>query len=279
MDNQVHQSYSLADVAKITRKSEKTIARWIKSGKLPATKHGTGYLILMSDIPLEPEEGEDCAWDLTTRLQQRLKTWSPDQTQNDDAAVVTVSERLPETRSRTMDGPLDVVSLLRHQKDEIEKIIREQNELAEKYARATYTLGQLEERNRQLDETNQKLEQKLLLLPQPEQWSHTTNLLNELKEQKKQKEIDLAEEERKNKDLAEEKMKLAEKIKSLPEPDEWQKAQKELALLKNQLQQKSADATSKEREWAAKVKILEKEKEDIQENYRRKTFFQRLFGQ
>lgn len=298
MENQDPLYYSLADVAKITRKSEKTIARWIKSGKLPAAKQGTGYLILATDIPLEAEAEEDASWDLATRLQHRLKTWTPES--GEDMAMVTVNERAMDAVTFKTDGPLDIVSLLRRQKDEIEKIIREQNELAEKYARATYTLGQLEERNRQLDEINQKLEQKMLLLPQPEQWNNAKNLLNELREQGKQKETEyqvrlqqmeqrlgaLAEEERKNQMLQEEKNKLEEKITLLPEPGEWRQTKNELEILKEQLKQKQTeakqkelDAANKERELATQVKVLEKEKNDIREEYRRKGFFQRLFGQ
>src|SRR5687767_7948512 len=64
--------YSLAEVAKITGKSEKTISRWIKSGKLPAIRHGTGYLITEEDIPLRV----DPSLDRHAFIQQRLL--SPD---------------------------------------------------------------------------------------------------------------------------------------------------------------------------------------------------------
>lgn len=180
--------YSLAEVAKITGKSEKTISRWIKSGKLPAIRHGTGYLISEEDIPLRV----DPHLDRHAFIQQRLM--SPDgadasPAQSSDSRRVDIQDLMGVAGliaggQVDRQGSLDNINLMfqKHQA-EVEKIIREQNELAEKYARATYKIGQLEERNRLLEDQNLKLEQKMGLLPPPEQWNSTRKELDRVKDQ------------------------------------------------------------------------------------------------
>jgi excisionase family DNA binding protein len=191
MDNDVLMNelqYSLAEVAKITGKSEKTISRWIKSGKLPAIRHGTGYLIAEQDIPLKV----DPSLDRRNFIQQRLL--SPEN--EEPKSYLGESRRVDIKNLMDVAGVIaggqverkqnqDHFSLMfqKHQ-TEVEKIIREQNELAEKYARATYKIGQLEERNRLLEDQNLKLEQKMTLLPAPEQWKHTRQEVDLLQTQK-----------------------------------------------------------------------------------------------
>lgn len=178
--------YSLAEVAKITGKSEKTISRWIKSGKLPAIRHGTGYLISEEDIPLRVDPNVD----RHAVIQQRLL--APDGAEagavSGDARQVDINQimnvaGLIAGGQADRKSSLDNINLMfqKHQA-EVEKIIREQNELAEKYARATYKIGQLEERNRLLEEQNLKLEQKMTLLPPPEQWNSTRQELDRLRD-------------------------------------------------------------------------------------------------
>lgn len=187
--------YSLAEVAKITGKSEKTISRWIKSGKLPAARQGTGYLINEDDIPLKTNS----TIDRHTFIQQRLM----------DQQSANPGGNGPSIHSRRVDmndlmgvanliaggqvdrtSPLDNINYMfqKHQA-EVEKIIREQNELAEKYARATYKIGQLEERNRLLEEQNLKMEQKVSLLPAPEQWNMTKLELEQARDLLKERDM------------------------------------------------------------------------------------------
>lgn len=191
--------YSLADVAKITGKSEKTISRWIKSGKLPAIRHGTGYLISEDDIPLRLDPSVNRHEFIQKRLLISASTESvpvpPLSSRGVDISGLIDVERVAGLiAGGQVDTPaknLENLSLMlqKHQA-ELEKIIREQNELAEKYARATYKIGQLEERNRQLEESNYRAEQRLQLLPMPEQWTNTQQEMSLLKEELKQKEID-----------------------------------------------------------------------------------------
>lgn len=192
--------YSLADVAKITGKSEKTISRWIKSGKLPAVRHGTGYLINEEDIPLRLDPSINRHEFIQKRLLISASTESDpvismsSYRQVDASGLVDVERVAGFIASRQVDTPAkhfeNLSLMLQKHQAELEKIIREQNELAEKYARATYKIGQLEERNRQLEESNHRAEQKLQLLPMPEQWTSTQQEMNLLKEKLKQKEID-----------------------------------------------------------------------------------------
>ena len=178
--------YSLAEVAKITGKSEKTISRWIKSGKLPAIRHGTGYLITEEDVPLRL----DPSLDRHAFIQQKLL--SPDSPDSPPASAdsrrVDIQDLIG-VAGLIAGGQVDRKSsvdninlMLQKHQAEVEKIIREQNELAEKYARATYKIGQLEERNRMLEEQNLKLEQKMGLLPPPEQWNSTRQELERLRD-------------------------------------------------------------------------------------------------
>lgn len=179
--------YSLAEVAKITGKSEKTISRWIKSGKLPAVRQGTGYLINEEDIPLKLAADID----RHTYIQQRLLHYQDDgdtSAKKSDKRPVDMQEILgmanliangQSERSQVSDN---LSSMLEKHQSEVQKIIKEQNELAEKYARATYQIGQLEERNRFLEESNLRLEQKITLLPPPEQWKSTREELKEARE-------------------------------------------------------------------------------------------------
>jgi excisionase family DNA binding protein len=191
--------YSLADVAKITGKSEKTISRWIKSGKLPAVRQGTGYLISENDIPLRLDPTLNRHEFIQKRLlvsagAESLQASSPIASRGVDISGLIDVERVAGLiTSGQVDTPnknLESFSLMlqKHQ-TELEKIIREQNELAEKYARATYKIGQLEERNRQLEETNLRHEQKLQLLPLPDQWTSTQKEMGSLKDSLVQKEI------------------------------------------------------------------------------------------
>ena len=41
---------SAVEAAKRTGQSERTIRRWIESGKLPATKHGSQFKIALADL-------------------------------------------------------------------------------------------------------------------------------------------------------------------------------------------------------------------------------------
>ena len=192
--------YSLADVAKITGKSEKTIARWIKSGKLPAVRHGTGYLISGNDIPLRLEPSVNRHDFIQKRLLMSVSMDSPvspymgTQRGLDTAALVDIEKAVAfvsggqvDNSSKNLEG---LTLMLQKLQLDLDKIIREQNELVEKYARVTYTNGQLEERNRQLEENCQRSEQKLQLLPLPEQWTNIQEEMGVLKEDLKQKEIE-----------------------------------------------------------------------------------------
>jgi excisionase family DNA binding protein len=191
--------YSLADVAKITGKSEKTISRWIKSGKLPAVRHGTGYLITENDIPLRLDPSLNRHDFIQKRLlvsagsEPVLSSHSTGSRGVDISGLIDVEKVAGLITGGQVDNSgknLENLSLMlqKHQ-TELEKIIREQNELAEKYARATYKIGQLEERNRQLEETNLRHEQKLQLLPLPDQWTSTQKEMGSLKDDLMQKEI------------------------------------------------------------------------------------------
>ena|SRR3990167_553088 len=191
--------YSLADVAKITGKSEKTISRWIKSGKLPAVRHGTGYLITENDIPLRLDPSLNRHDFIQKRLlvsassEPVLSAHTTGSRGVDISGLIDVEKVAGLITGGQVDNSgknLENLSLMlqKHQ-TELEKIIREQNELAEKYARATYKIGQLEERNRQLEETNLRHEQKLQLLPLPDQWTSTQKEMGSLKDDLMQKEI------------------------------------------------------------------------------------------
>jgi len=191
--------YSLADVAKITGKSEKTISRWIKSGKLPAVRHGTGYLITENDIPLRLDPSLNRHEFIQKRLlvsassEPVLSAHASGSRGVDISGLIDVEKVAGLITGGQVDNSgknLENLSLMlqKHQ-TELEKIIREQNELAEKYARATYKIGQLEERNRQLEETNLRHEQKLQLLPLPDQWTSTQKEMGVLKDDLMQKEI------------------------------------------------------------------------------------------
>lgn len=188
----VDAQYSLADVAKITGKSEKTISRWIKSGKLPALKHGTGYLINEKDIPLKIDPAMDRHHYIQKRLlehQTKSAQPAPKSGGVDIGGLVDVAGLIAGGQVDIQNQKMDNISMMLHKhQSEVEKILREQNELAEKYARATYKIGQLEERNRLLEDGNQKLEQKMSLLPLPEQWSSTQQEVTELKQNIRQKE-------------------------------------------------------------------------------------------
>lgn len=178
--------YSLAEVAKITGKSEKTISRWIKSGKLPAIRHGTGYLILEQDIPLKL----DASIDRHDFIQQKLlapddndsTSGSADSRRVDIQNLIGVAGLIAGGQVDRKSSVDNINLMLQKHQAEVEKIIREQNELAEKYARATYKIGQLEERNRMLEEQNLKLDQKMGLLPPPEQWNATRQELEKLRD-------------------------------------------------------------------------------------------------
>lgn len=177
--------YSLAEVAKITGKSEKTISRWIKSGKLPAIRHGTGYLIAEVDIPLRV----DPSLDRHDFIQQKLLMpdsgelgAAPGERRVDIQDLIGVAGLIAGGQVERKSSVDNLNLMLQKHQAEVEKIIREQNELAEKYARATYKIGQLEERNRMLEEQNLKLDQKMGLLPPPEQWNATRQEVEQLRE-------------------------------------------------------------------------------------------------
>lgn len=255
--------YSLAEVAKITGKSEKTISRWIKSGKLPAIRQGTGYLIDGDDIPLKL----DASVDRQTYIQQRLISQDGRRDDKKNAGqrkvelsdLIDVAGLIANGQAERGSSSLDNINLMfqKHQA-EVEKIIREQNELAEKYARATYKIGQLEERNRLLEDSNLKLEQKMTLLPPPEQWTFTQQELQDVRdnlektEQRYQNQLDIAQKKQ----------------------DSYQQ---ELLEMKAQLERERAEneRISSERD------ALNSEHEDIKqqlESERQKGFWQRLFG-
>lgn len=179
--------YSLAEVAKITAKSEKTISRWIKSGKLPAVRQGTGYLINEEDIPLKVSSDID----RHTYIQQRLLHYQDepeslgkksDKRPVDMQEILGMASIIANGQNERTHVADNLSSMFEKHQSEVQKIIKEQNELAEKYARATYQIGQLEERNRFLEESNVRLEQKITLLPPPEQWQSTREELKEVRE-------------------------------------------------------------------------------------------------
>jgi len=187
--------YSLAEVAKIIGKSEKTISRWIKSGKIPAIRHGTGYLISEQDIPLKLDLGVD----RHTLIQQRLlepglQTESTGMSHGsgrvDIHNLIDVATLITGGQADRKNSFEHISQMLQKHHSDVEHIIREQNELAEKYARATYKIGQMEERNRLLEEHNLKLEQKMSLLPPPEQWQSARQELTQLKEDLRHSESD-----------------------------------------------------------------------------------------
>ncbi len=256
--------YSLAEVAKITAKSEKTISRWIKSGKLPAARQGTGYLINEDDIPLKINPSID----RHTFIQQRLMD---QQNMSPTGNSVSMNSRRVDMNDlmgvanliaggqvdRT--SPLDNINYMfqKHQA-EVEKIIREQNELAEKYARATYKIGQLEERNRLLEEQNLKMEQKVSLLPAPEQWNSTKIELEKARELLQEREttyqVKVREMEAQLKDLEQNKHVLEDSQKQLESVN---------TLLEHQHQELSDD---------------HKQVTEALEIERKKGFLRRLFG-
>lgn len=248
--------YSLAEVAKITDKSEKTISRWIKSGKLPAIRRGTGYLISGDDIPLKI----DSSLDRHAYIQQRLLEPSKEdghQTVHSNSVDVNklvtalINREQPEAKS----PGVNISSILTEHLRDVEKTIREQNELAEKYARATYKIGQLEERNRLLEENSLKMNQKMALLPPPEQWQSTRKELEDVKQSLHKTEVEHEHL------LKETKKSYEEKVQELEE---------ELKQLKSGQE------------------MLEKEKQDLSQQQeqltealqaeRKKTFWQKLFG-
>ncbi|MGV3523844.1 MAG: MerR family transcriptional regulator [Candidatus Sericytochromatia bacterium] len=71
----------------------------------------------------------------------------------------------PELEQQTPDG-LDPRNPLGSLRDELMTL----GELAEKYAQANYTIGQMSMQMRQLEEDNQRLKSQLKLLPSPEAW-------------------------------------------------------------------------------------------------------------
>lgn len=248
--------YSLAEVAKIIGKSEKTISRWIKSGKLPAIRHGTGYLIDEADIPLKI----DASIDRHAYIQQCLlgQNGSGESTVNLGNPRRVDMHNLIDMASLLTAGQVDrspsvenINMMLQKHQAEVEKIIREQNELAEKYARATYKIGQLEERNRMLEEQNVKMEQKVSLLPAPEQWNSTRQEL----EQTRQK---LSDEDRKAQARIHELEVQLQHYK-----DSQQKLESEKELLKTEHQELA------ESHLQVKTEL---------ETERKKGFWQRLFG-
>lgn len=179
--------YSLAEVAKITGKSEKTISRWIKSGKLPAVRQGTGYLINEEDIPLKVSADTD----RHTYIHQRLLHYQDepeslgkknDKRPVDMQEILGMASIIANGQNERTHAADNLSSMFEKHQSEVQKIIKEQNELAEKYARATYQIGQLEERNRFLEESNVRLEKKITLLPPPEQWQSTREELKEVRE-------------------------------------------------------------------------------------------------
>lgn len=178
--------YSLAEVAKITGKSEKTVSRWIKSGKLPAIRHGTGYLIAEEDVPLKVEGNVDRHGFIQQKLlspdESEPSSGSVDSRRVDIQDLIGVAGLIAGGQVDRKSSVDNINMMLQKHQAEVEKIIREQNELAEKYARATYKIGQLEERNRMLEEQNLKLDQKMGLLPPPEQWNATRQELEKLRD-------------------------------------------------------------------------------------------------
>lgn len=206
--------YSLAEVAKITGKSEKTISRWIKSGKLPAIRHGTGYLISEDDIPLKL----DPSLDRHVFIQQRLLEPNKDEltpVSNQSSGAVDINKLVDMATliaggQDRKDSFENISQMLQKHHTDVEKIIREQNELAEKYARATYKIGQLEERNRLLEENTMKLEQKMALLPPPEQWNSTRQELEAARGNLKQNEAEYQQKIRETERSYEDKLKAME---------------------------------------------------------------------
>jgi excisionase family DNA binding protein len=252
--------YSLAEVAKITGKSEKTISRWIKSGKLPAIRHGTGYLISEDDIPLRVDPNLD----RHTFIQQRLMSPDgfdvPPANHSSDSRRVDIHELMGVAGliaggQADRKGSLDNINMMfqKHQA-EVEKIIREQNELAEKYARATYKIGQLEERNRLLEEQNLKLEQKMGLLPPPEQWNSTRQELDRIRETLQGSEKSQAQKDR--------------ELESLRSQIDSERRRSELVESdKRRLEEKHQS-----------VEIEYQQTKDALEAERKKSFWKRLFG-
>lgn len=248
--------YSLAEVAKITGKSEKTISRWIKSGKLPAVRQGTGYLIDAEDIPLKVASDID----RHTYIQQRLLHYQdePEVTGKksekrpvDMQEILGMANLIANGQNERHHVADNLSSMLEKHQSEVQKIIKEQNELAEKYARATYQIGQLEERNRFLEESNVRLEQKITLLPPPEQWKSTREELKEVRENMREAEQGFQQR------LLETERKLQE---VMFQKELLQREKEELAEQKEVLKEEHEQAQS----------ALQEEKQ--------KGFWQRLFG-
>jgi len=245
--------YSLAEVAKIAEKSEKTISRWIKSGKLPAIRRGTGYLINGDDIPLKLDPSQDRHVYIQQRLLEQPKDESS-QPVNSGAVDVNklVTALLNREQPEVKVPAPNISSILTEHLRDVEKTIREQNELAEKYARATYKIGQLEERNRLLEDSNLKMNQKMALLPPPEHWQSTRkeleevkknfhkaevqhehqvkttqeeyeNKLQELQEQLKQLETGKETLEQEKEELSQEREQLSEELQTERKKSIWQK--------------------------------------------------------
>ncbi len=248
--------YSLAEVAKITGKSEKTISRWIKSGKLPAVRQGTGYLINEADIPLKISADID----RHTYVQQRLLHYqdsdsntkkSGSQRPVDMQEIIGMASLIANGQNERSPSTDHLSSMFEKHQSEVQKIIKEQNELAEKYARATYQIGQLEERNRFLEESNVRLEQKITLLPPPEQWKSTRQELKEAREHLRSTEKDY-------------QHQILEAERQLQEMT----FQKELLQREKENLVKEKEAIENERVQAEEALAEEK----------KKSFLQRLFG-
>ncbi|PKL77482.1 MAG: hypothetical protein CVV27_05320 [Candidatus Melainabacteria bacterium HGW-Melainabacteria-1] len=239
--------YSLAEVAKITGKSEKTISRWIKSGKLPAIRHGTGYLISEEDIPLRVDPTLDRHSVIQQRLlspdgSEPLPTASSESRQVDLNQIMNVAGLIAGGQADRKNCFDNINLMFQKHQAEVEKIIREQNELAEKYARATYKIGQLEERNRLLEEQNLKLDRKMGLLPPPEQWNATRQEVDRLRDSLQQAQVTESSYEQKLREL-EQQMRQAESDNRRLE-DEKRRAEDERRQIEAEHQQVKVELDS-----------------------------------
>jgi len=99
-------------------------------------------------------------------------------------------------------------SLVVQLKEEIKSVIVENTELAEKYARATYTIGQQEEKIKSLEE-------KIHFLPAPDEFAKITTQNEMLKEEKERLLVTINEFDK----VKEENITIKQKLSLFPEPE------------------------------------------------------------
>lgn len=96
---------SIRDTAARADVTEKTVRRWIKSGRLHAIKLGGQYRITVADLETARAVGD--VHDVQVRSTQRLDT-------GHDSPSVDMSRRLDSEQGRQEAGPLDLRPLVDH---------------------------------------------------------------------------------------------------------------------------------------------------------------------